>query len=645
MGRRKSSVWTYFEKKTDTSAVCLLCKKVYQSKNNTSNLHEHLNRKHMTVLQAAQLIEQVENFRVDDPDSEPRKKLCTSNASQQNLSVDNPGISSSSVSVTASSSETGALPQFPASGNALSNSRINTLVPRQLTLHSSYRLKELPEMQKKKLDNMVAALVYKDLQTLSIVEDEGFKLFIRELEPRYSLPTRRTLTRKIIPELYTLARQQLQNKLNDVEYVAITTDVWTSLNTQSFMTVTVHFVANNEMQSAVLETKVLVENHTALYLSSVLKSLLTEWNLINKITAVITDGGPNIKAAVKIVGLAQHPCCAHMLNLVVNDAINKNEDLKQILCACRALVGHFKSSVVAADKLRAIQNQLQMTQLKMKQDVQTRWNSTYIMLERLTELKEPLSAVLASLPTAPSALLVDQWQVIEDCVPVLKIFNLLTIEFSAEKYPTISKVIPLVRGVQMKLQTVSMKTAVGCELKRNLLEGLSSRFSQFEKGKISSIATFVDPRFKKMGFRNDANAACAQELVMKEVQNLCTRSAPQHVSEIEPSCTNISAESDDLWEFFDSKVCNLKRNSNPGSDATITVRQYIESPYQDRKLCPLSYWKKHKNSMPHMYQIAHKPASSVPSERVFSKAGQIMSERRNRIKPKNMDILIFLNGQ
>lgn len=38
------------------------------------------------------------------------------------------------------------------------------------------------------------------------------------------------------------------------------------------------------------------------------------------------------------------------------------------------------------------------------------------------------------------------------------------------------------------------------------------------------------------------------------------------------------------------------------------------------------------------------PATSDPSERVFSKTGQIINERRNRLLPKNLDYIIFLNS-
>ena len=36
-------------------------------------------------------------------------------------------------------------------------------------------------------------------------------------------------------------------------------------------------------------------------------------------------------------------------------------------------------------------------------------------------------------------------------------------------------------------------------------------------------------------------------------------------------------------------------------------------------------------------------ATSVPSERIFSKAGELISAKRKRVKPKNVNTLLFLN--
>jgi len=68
------------------------------------------------------------------------------------------------------------------------------------------------------------------------------------------------------------------------------------------------------------------------------------------------------------------------------------------------------------------------------------------MIERLVKLKEPLTIVMISLNDAPLNLASEEWNDIEDIVPLLKPFNSITIELSAEQYPTISKVIPLIRG-------------------------------------------------------------------------------------------------------------------------------------------------------------------------------------------------------
>lgn len=74
--------------------------------------------------------------------------------------------------------------------------------------------------------------------------------------------------------------------------------------------------------------------------------------------------------------------------------------------------------------------------LKVKQDVATRWNSCILMIERLLEIKDALSIVVTCLPTVPEYLDGTQWNILKDCLPILKLIETLTTVLSGEKYPT-----------------------------------------------------------------------------------------------------------------------------------------------------------------------------------------------------------------
>lgn len=55
------------------------------------------------------------------------------------------------------------------------------------------------------------------------------------------IPSRRALSRTIIPKMYSNVRNTVQTFLNETEHISITTDIWTSMNTDSFITLTAHF--------------------------------------------------------------------------------------------------------------------------------------------------------------------------------------------------------------------------------------------------------------------------------------------------------------------------------------------------------------------------------------------------------------------
>ena len=62
---------------------------------------------------------------------------------------------------------------------------------------------------------------------------------------------------------------------------------------------------------------------------------------------------------------------------------------------------------------------------------------------------------------------------------------------------------------------------------------------------------------------------------------------------------------------------------------------------------PLEWWSKNSRHYSTLVKLARKylciTATSVPSERLFSKAGELISHKRSRMKPKNVNMFLFLN--
>ena len=74
---------------------------------------------------------------------------------------------------------------------------------------------------------------------------------------------------------------------------------------------------------------------------------------------------------------------------------------------------------------------------------------------------------------------------------------------------------------------------------------------------------------------------------------------------------------------------------------------FMESPIKLSEN-PLNWWKSKEAQYPKLAKVAKKylcaPATSASSERVFSTAGFISQDRRNRISPEKVDKVIFLHN-
>lgn len=174
-----------------------------------------------------------------------------------------------------------------------------------------------------------------------------------------------------------------------------------------------------------------------------------------------------------------------------------NKPLFDLLNKCRTIVTHFKHSTKSSYTLIDMQKQMNLEMLKLKQDVRTRWNSTFYMLERLLKLKIPLSATIRLLDSPPNNLNSNEWLLVEDAVLLLKPFENITSILSGEAYPTLSSVIPLVLGLRTAISKKKFKNGFRNFLKRKLMDVVEKRFGVYELNRTVAKATLLDPRFKK----------------------------------------------------------------------------------------------------------------------------------------------------
>ncbi|XP_072400683.1 E3 SUMO-protein ligase ZBED1-like [Diabrotica undecimpunctata] len=474
-----------------------------------------------------------------------------------------------------------------------------------LKLFGSKQHSNLSEKKVSEIDNALIKMITKDYQPLSLVENAGFLEYSKALQPLYTPPSRKKLTYDLLPQQYEEATSTLIKIIIDVKYISVTTDIWTSDSNKAYITVTGHFIFKSVLRAHVLSTRELPGSHTGENISLMLGDIFKHWKIENKIIAVVSDNGSNIKSAISnYLQIFHLPCVAHTLNLIVTKSLMDVAELNDILKKCRALVNHFKHSSLAYDKLRSVQEQMGLPNLKVKQEVVTRWNSCFHMLQRLLEIKNPLCVAVANLSKPPEFLNADDWEVINDCIKVLKQADDITRLLSSENYPTVSLLIPIIRGIQFALQNT---TVVTNSLKLKLLQTIHQRLGSFESSKTIAKATFLDPRFKKDGFGNEENANNAEKRVTDEIKLILSKktesTASPQLKTNSDQTNQPSTENLNIWTHFDRKVSEKRHFSNSTTTAIIMIRQYLELPLQKRNKDPLEFWTKHQILLPEFSKV------------------------------------------
>ncbi|XP_075753123.1 chromodomain-helicase-DNA-binding protein 2 isoform X4 [Pelodiscus sinensis] len=515
--------------------------------------------------------------------------------------------------------------------------------------------------REEQLTELLCTMITTDMLPVSVIEGTGFRALMSFVEPEYCVPVRQTMTLQL-EKCYEAGVKSLREKLDKAVKVAFTTDCWMALTTESYMTVTCHYIENWELRSAVLQTESLIERQTAENLAAQLNTVVERWGLAGRVLACVHDNANNIMLAntPKYVAWESINCFAHTLQLAINDGFSVS-CVDHAVTAASKLVAHFHHSPAARKALERKQTQLRVQQHPLIQSCKTCLNSVCDMFERLSEQRWAITAVLSdsTVTKQPDIRMLqlhdEHWQFIEDILPVLSALNCATTAMSAEQSASISNIYPICNSLlQTHLKSkasaenatvAAFKGAVSASLQRHMTPG-----DPDVTAKPALIASLLDPRHKHLRFLSPVVQIAAKAKLLELASGLEVEERPTAGAELRGAAPDEPREPA-LKKKTSAIVMLLgegyTEKENEENSVEKELEDYLREPCPSLECSPLEWWKANAQRFPRLGKLANCylciPGTSVPAERVFSSAGLTINRLRSRLTPEHVDMLIFLN--
>jgi len=182
---------------------------------------------------------------------------------------------------------------------------------------------------------------------------------------------------------------------------------------------------------------------------------------------------------------------------------------------------------------------------------------------------------------------------------------------------------------------------------RAIRENLSTRYQDEGIETMLSVAMYLDPRFKKGPMLTAERKAIVKSHLKYENERRLRQGTEVTVVEEEQQTRPTSPKRSKLEKFFGSCFQNTPGEVSASEAAETELQRYeLEEPLSLKSKNPLLWWKERKINYNFLSARAKwflcVTATSVPSERLFSSAGNLLSERRSRLTPENVEKLLFL---
>ncbi|KAL1567116.1 zinc finger BED domain-containing protein RICESLEEPER 2-like [Salvia divinorum] len=515
---------------------------------------------------------------------------------------------------------------------------------------------------------LCSAIVVHDLP-FRFVEYERIIACFEYLKWDIKLVTRNTMKADIL-KMYEKEKIVIKSKLGKIPgRLSLTSDCWSSITSDGYISLTCHFIDEDwVLQKFVLNFSLMPSPHTGATLSNKLYSMLCDWGIENKAFSLTLDNAAANDSSVDLLltqmnlnnsllcnGEFFHiRCCAHIINLVIQDGL---KDINQSVVKVRESVKYVRGSQIRKQKFLECVNKVGLDRKRgLRQDVTTRWNSTFLMLDNALYYKKAFMNFRLSDPNYKLCPSSEEWIKIEKIRGFLSLYYDVSNLFSGSSYPTANLYF---RPVVMCYSSLRQSQNSSDEYIKKMAELMLPKFEKYwsDFSMILTIAVVFDPRYKlqfvdffykKLYGPNSRQFLLVKEKLFALFEDYCNyyndkfdldKNGNSTLSG--QNCDFTNADSVAVVEEF-----NLLDVEFGLSQQKSQLELYMEEKRLDVKsnLDILNYWKGSQYKYPHVACMARDilsiPITTVASESVFSVGGRILDQYRSSLKPSNAEVII-----
>ncbi|GAV06509.1 hypothetical protein RvY_16484-1 [Ramazzottius varieornatus] len=233
----------------------------------------------------------------------------------------------------------------------------------------------------------------------SAADDARMERLLKFVRPSVVIPSRFTVSRRIVPARIAEATSEVTSKLTGQKFLTLTFDGYKNVNRDKILGFLLTVpdesgTVNFTLGSALDITGV---NYDGEY---VMKESLQKITQVKKeykadVRYVTCDSdGAHRKArrllSEKLPHILFSPCNAHQINLIVQDVIKFVPQFKGTLRQSDVVSNWFRKSGLSQGKLRDLQFEFYSKEISMPGWTQTRWYSIYVSVQRVLDSKSAL---------------------------------------------------------------------------------------------------------------------------------------------------------------------------------------------------------------------------------------------------------------